>query len=271
MNNVTHTLKIKGKYFNFIDNGSKDIEVQVGYSMIKKIKVGDFIQFMERGNAKFQVTQIKIFKSFAELFKNIPVKRVFPDITDKEKAICTMESIYPKDREALGVYAIFIKKYIPTIKLMRASTLIHEDKRCTFSTLISECYRKTDFIVPDYPYHFEWYFTKTIPAIFNGSRDIFAAIYEGKVVGVLIAKKEKNEKKICTLWVDKNMRNKHIATLLLESSFKFLGTTKPLISIADYKLDLFLGIITKYGWIETQKLPGYYNNSTEIVFNGTLE
>ena len=29
MNNVTHTLKIKGKYFNFIDNGSKDIEVRV--------------------------------------------------------------------------------------------------------------------------------------------------------------------------------------------------------------------------------------------------
>lgn len=36
MSNVTHTLKIKGKYFNFIDNGSKDIEVRVGYSMIKK-------------------------------------------------------------------------------------------------------------------------------------------------------------------------------------------------------------------------------------------
>lgn len=271
MNNVTHTLKIKGKYFNFINNGSKDIEVRVGYSMIKRIKVGDFIQFMERGNAKFQVTEIRIFKSFAELFSNIPVKRVLPDITDKEKAIRTMEKIYPKDREALGVYAIFIKKYVPTVRLIRASSLIIENKRCTFSTLISECYKKTDFIVPDYPYHFEWYFTKTVPAIFSGNRDIFAAIYEGKVVGVLIAKKDKEEKKICTLWVDKNMRNKHIATLLLESSFKFLETNKPLITIADYKLNLFLGIITKYGWEETQRLKGYYNDSTEIVFNGTLK
>ncbi len=271
MNSTIHTLKIKGKYFNFLDNGSKDIEVRVGYSMIKKIKVGDYIQFMERGNAKFQVVEVKIFKSFADLFDSIPVKRVLPDITDKAKAIRILEDIYPKDREALGVYAIYLKKYIPTIKLLRASSLISENKRSTFSTLISECYKKTDFIMPDYPYHFEWYYTKVIPDIFNGSRDIFAAIYEGKVVGVLIAKKDSQEKKICTLWVEKNMRNKHIATLLLESSFRFLETTKPLISIADYKVDLFSGIIAKYDWEVTQKLKGYYNKSAEIVFNGTLK
>ena len=63
-----------------------------------------------------------------------------------------------------------------------------------------------------------------------------------------------------------------IATALVERCFEWLGTTKPLITIADYKLDQFAGIIKKYGWEETQVLDsGYYNDhSREHVFNGTI-
>ena len=48
--------------------------------------------------------------------------------------------------------------------------------------------------------------------------------------------------------------------------------SKLIITIADYKLDQFTGIIKKYGWDETQVLDaGYYNDhSREHVFNGAI-
>ena len=53
-------------------------------------------------------------------------------------------------------------------------------------------------------------------------------------------------------------------------SFEWLETTKPLITIADYKLPQFTSIIQKYDWKETSVLENaYYNNhSQEHVFNG---
>lgn len=85
-------------------------------------------------------------------------------------------------------------------------------------------------------------------------------------------KKDNTENKICTFLVLEGYRKKNIATKMLEQSFKYLGTTKPLITIADYKLPMFEGIIKKYDWVLTQTMEvGYYNNtSCELVYNGHL-
>lgn len=98
------------------------------------------------------------------------------------------------------------------------------------------------------------------------------ATVDKKVAGLVFLKKEDGEQKICTLFVLDEYRGRGIATLLLEESFKYLGTTKPLISIADYKIGQFSAIIKKYGWVQTQILDdGYYNDtSRELVFNGTI-
>lgn len=80
------------------------------------------------------------------------------------------------------------------------------------------------------------------------------------------------ESKICTFLVIENYRGKHVASKILEHAFKFLGTTKPLITIADYKLPMFESIIKKYNWELTQTMgEGYYNSmSRELVYNGKL-
>ena len=52
---------------------------------------------------------------------------------------------------------------------------------------------------------------------------------------------------------------------------KWLGTTKPFITLADYKLEMFRPIIDKYGWELTEIVTGIYNDrSQELCFNGTL-
>ena len=58
---------------------------------------------------------------------------------------------------------------------------------------------------------------------------------------------------------------------MVEASMKFLETTKPLITLADYKLPMFQPIIDKYGWELTEIVEGLYNDrAKELCFNGTL-
>ena len=78
--------------------------------------------------------------------------------------------------------------------------------------------------------------------------------------------------KICTFFVVKEYRGQHVATKMLEYIFEYLGTSKPLITITDYKVLSFVPIIKKYNWKLTQiTSKGYYNNaSCEFVYNGRL-
>ena len=84
-------------------------------------------------------------------------------------------------------------------------------------------------------------------------------------------KKNEKEKKICTLYVSDQFRGQHLGTRMIEASMNFLETTKPLITLADYKLPMFQPIIDKYGWELTEIVEGLYNDrAKELCFNGTL-
>ena len=84
-------------------------------------------------------------------------------------------------------------------------------------------------------------------------------------------KKDDDEKKICTLYVSSECRGLGIGTMIIEESMKWLETTKPLVTMADYKLDMFIPIIEKYNWELTEVVEGLYNtHSKELCFNGSL-
>lgn len=135
-------------------------------------------------------------------------------------------------------------------------------------------YDITDFICEDYPKHKEWYFHKQLPRIFTPSGEIlFARSNEddNTILAMSCLKKDEEEKKICTLYVSDQCRGQHLGTRMVEASMKFLETTKPLITLADYKLPMFQPIIDKYGWELTEIVEGLYNDrAKELCFNGTL-
>jgi len=269
-----HLLRIKKDYFNLINQGIKTLEVRVGYSQIKKIQKGDVISFENYGNNYFDVVRVKVYSEFAEMLDNEDSKLIIPNKT-KYQALHMLQEIYPDDKEKLGVYVIELSKSgskSSNIKIVSASNLAKQN-RIAFGKLITEAYEITDYIYKDYPKHFSWYWEKTVPAIFKNTREVIACVVDDKIVGVAFLKKENNEKKICTFLVIEGYRGLGIATKLMEESFKFLETTKPLISLADYKLELFENIIKKYDWKQTQVLPiGYYNNSfAELVYNGEIK
>ena len=59
-----HVWRIKKDYFRQLKNGSKKIEVRVGYPAIKKVHDGDIITFENYGNNQFAVKRVAVYDSF---------------------------------------------------------------------------------------------------------------------------------------------------------------------------------------------------------------
>lgn len=149
---------------------------------------------------------------------------------------------------------------------------ISEEK---FLELATSIYMITDFICDDYPKHKEWYFNKQLPETIKGNeRNILFVINpenENEILSMACLKKDNEEKKICTLYVSDKCRGLGIGTSIIEESMKWLETTHPLITLADYKLEMFKPFISKYNWELTEIVSGLYNDkSQELCFNGTL-
>jgi hypothetical protein len=141
--------------------------------------------------------------------------------------------------------------------------------------LATKIYMITDFICDDYPKYREWYFTKQLPATISGDKRNILFVRnsenDNEIISMACLKRTEEEQKICTLYVSDKCRDLGIGTAIIEESMRWLGTTKPLITLADYKLEMFKPIIDKYGWELTEVVSGLYNDrSQELCFNGTL-
>lgn len=141
--------------------------------------------------------------------------------------------------------------------------------------LATKIYTTTNFICNDYPKYKEWYFTKQLPETINSEKRniLFARNPENntEIVAIACLKKYQEERKICTLYVAYEYRNLGIGKAIVEESMKWLNTTKPFITFADYKLEIFRPIIDKYDWKLTEIVSGLYRKeSQELCFNGTL-
>ena len=144
-----------------------------------------------------------------------------------------------------------------------------------FKDLSTKIYMITDFICADYPKHKSWYFEKQLPeTIANDERNILFARNpenENEIIAMACLKRDDEEKKICTLFVDNKCRGLGLGTKIIESSMDWLETKTPLATIADYKLEMFRPIIKKYDWKLTQIVSGLYNDrASELCFNGVL-
>ena len=144
---------------------------------------------------------------------------------------------------------------------------------------IDKIFKLTEPLCKDYPKHKEWFYKKHIPEvecpyIKTDSREVLYINnpYDSyEIIGIACLKKTETEKKICCLYVDESWRNEGIGTLLFEESFKWLGTTRPLFTFPEYKIDIFKPIINKYGWNLIETLPDVYGNGhNELCFNGKL-
>lgn len=140
-----------------------------------------------------------------------------------------------------------------------------EFKGKNFSKAVNELYQLTDFNHEQYPNYLNWFFQTNIPRILNGKGETLFSMDGFMLKGVIILKNTEQEKKICTLMVDQIYRNQKIGSELLESSFSYLGTDKPTITIPEFKIDQFKYFIDTYNWKNTGIIKDYLSN--ELIFN----
>ena len=160
------------------------------------------------------------------------------------------------------------------IKVESLKDYIDQDNKKNFINLAIEIYNITNFINKDYPQYKEWFFKTQLPQIKTNERNILFIrnpINYNEIIAMTCLKKNKEEQKICTLYVSKKFRALGIGSTIIEESIKWLGTTTPLITFPEHKQDMFKNFIKKYNWQLTKTIENLYNNnSNELCYNGTV-
>ena len=135
-----------------------------------------------------------------------------------------------------------------------------------FSKAVLAIYLQTSYNHDQYPEYLKWFYTVNLPRIFKGEGDIIFYL-DGLEIVSLSTLKNTDEKKICTLLVNEDYQKKGYSKQILEDSFEYLGTDKPLITIPSKRLKEFSKIIDAYHWHQTSKTNEYY--SEEVIFNAS--
>ena len=111
---MMHEMKLQPKYYNYILNGTKRIEIRLFDEKRQQIKLGDTIKFCkepeltETFNAK--VVGLLRYNSFEDMFKDFDVSVLADKSMTKEQLIGVLEQFYTKEKqEQYGVLGIRIE------------------------------------------------------------------------------------------------------------------------------------------------------------------
>ena len=116
-----------------------------------------------------------------------------------------------------------------------------------------------------------WYWSRVVPSILTGGKEIIIAEYRGQITGVAILKDELGEKKICTLRVRRGFQNQGTGRKLMELAFARLNTQKPFITVSSSRIAQFRKIFSYYGFQPSALYCNYYHSGrAEICFHGSL-
>ncbi|MFT4145380.1 MAG: GNAT family N-acetyltransferase [Mobilitalea sp.] len=102
---IIRNMRVKSSFLNSILTGEKTLEVRVGYNTIKDIVIGDYICFNNYSrSAQVKVSDIRVYKSFVDMFMKEDYKQIMPWATCKEEVLTLLQEFYTVYKEKLGVY-----------------------------------------------------------------------------------------------------------------------------------------------------------------------
>ena len=108
---MTHEMKLQPKYFDFILNGTKRIELRLNDEKRQLIKVGDIVTFTKESelNESFKAKVIGLlnYSSFNELFKDFDIFSLADNSMTKDELINVLQEFYtPEKQIQFGVLGI---------------------------------------------------------------------------------------------------------------------------------------------------------------------
>ncbi len=273
-----HVLQTKQDNFDLSEQGIKTLDIRVGFATIKKIKVGDTIEYYRPNSkeekVKFDVVRISMYSDLEEMLEFEDHTQILPKRT-RIQVLNNLKKVYNEEKIKLGIYVLEIKKHIVLkrdSKLITASSVFKKNK-IAFSDFVNKAYVLTDSLNSLYPDYTKWYFSKVIPGVIEGNREILICTIDKSVAGILILKNQVTEKKICTLFIVEKFQKLGVAEKLVRKACDLLGTKTPLFTVSSSNFNEFKNLILKFEWERTQTLPiGFYNlEYEEFVYNGEIQ
>lgn len=108
---MTHKMNLQDKYFDFIKNGTKRIELRLNDEKRQQIKIGDLIKF-SNGKDKFTAKVIGLLKyqDFKTLFNDFGIEILADKTMTKEELLGVLSEFYtPEKQEKFGVIGIRVE------------------------------------------------------------------------------------------------------------------------------------------------------------------
>ena len=112
---MTHILKLQPKFFDFIKDGTKRIELRLFDEKWQQININDIIEFKREpeqiDSLKVKVIGLLKYRSFEDLFEDFPIEILADNSMTKNELLNVLEEFYtPEKQEKYGVLGIKIAK-----------------------------------------------------------------------------------------------------------------------------------------------------------------
>ena len=107
-----HEMNLQPRFYDYIKNGTKRIELRLFDEKRQKIQLGDIIEFSasENESLKTEVIGILRYRTFAELFEDFDISVLADDSMTKEELLEILSEFYtPERQKEFGVVGIRIK------------------------------------------------------------------------------------------------------------------------------------------------------------------
>lgn len=111
---MNHVMKLKSRYFDYMKNGTKRIEIRLNDEKRKLIKVGDTITFLKEpeltDKLNTKVIELLKYDNFDDMFNDIDISLLADKSMSKEELINVLEEFYTKEKQKeYGVLGIRIE------------------------------------------------------------------------------------------------------------------------------------------------------------------
>lgn len=111
---MKYIMKLNPKYFEFMKNGTKRIEIRLNDEKRKELKIGDVIVFQKESELKeelyTQIVNLRVKRNFKELIENLEISEYSDKSESEENFLHDLYKFYTKEQEEkYGVVGIQIK------------------------------------------------------------------------------------------------------------------------------------------------------------------
>lgn len=108
---MTHKMNLQDKYFDFIKNGTKRIELRLNDEKRQQIKIGDSIEFSnEKDKFTTKVIGLLKYQDFKTLFNDFGIEILADKTMTKEELLGVLSEFYtPEKQEKFGVLGIRVE------------------------------------------------------------------------------------------------------------------------------------------------------------------